>query len=180
MCDNRLCQLEWELRQAQAQDALHELRDSLCLQSYVYMDKDCFQQGQRQNTWSRGIINRLEVKVDAAAAKYQAAQQAISTLTSPLNQVRWAINFPVLNASNIKGLTDTSMPKHYRRRMDTSQGSRQDRNLCESEGHQDISWIWKQLGSLENTDELLQDGESSVIFLSLCGHPLTSVLQIFK
>jgi hypothetical protein len=164
VCDNRLCQLEWELRQAQAQDALHELHDSLRLRSYVYMDKDRFQRGQRRNTRSRGIIDRLEVKVNAAAAKYRAARQAISTLASPLNQVGWAINFPILNASDIKGLTDTSTPEHYRRRTDTSRGSRQDRNFRESEGHRDISWIWKQLGSLENTDELLQDGESSMIF----------------
>jgi hypothetical protein len=150
------------LRQAQAEDALHELRDSLHLRSYVYMDKDRFQWGQHHNTWSRGIIDHLEVKVNVAAAKYRAARQAISTLASPLNQVGWVINFPILNASDIKGLTDMSMPEQ--RRTDASQGSRQDRNFCESEGHQDILWIWKQLGSLKNTDELLQDGESSAIF----------------
>ena len=121
MCDNRLCQLEWELHQAQAEDALHELRDSLRLRSYMYMDKDRFQRGQRHNTRSRGIIDHLEVKVNAAAAKYWAARQAISTLASPLNQVGWAINFPILNASDIKGLTDMSTPE--RRRTDTSQGS---------------------------------------------------------
>jgi hypothetical protein len=128
------------------------------------MDKDHFQQGQCQNTWLHGIIDCLEVKMNAAAAKYLVAQQAISTLTSPLNPVGWVINFPILNASDIKGLTDASMPEHYSRRTHTSQGSRQDRNFHESEGHQDVSWIWKQLGSLENTDKLLQDGGSSAIF----------------
>jgi hypothetical protein len=39
VCDNRLCQLEWELRQAQAQDALHEL-----VTVYIY-DPMC--------TWTR-------------------------------------------------------------------------------------------------------------------------------
>jgi hypothetical protein len=31
VCNNRLCQLEWELHEAQVQDALHEHHDSLCL-----------------------------------------------------------------------------------------------------------------------------------------------------
>jgi len=87
VCNNRLCQLEWELHQAQAEDALHELCDSLHLWSYMYMDKDRFQRGQCQNTRSCGIIDHLEVKVNVAAAKYWVTQQAISTLASPLNQV---------------------------------------------------------------------------------------------
>jgi len=175
-CNNWLCQLEWELCQAQVQDALHELCDSLHLQSYVYMDKDCFQQGQCWNTWVHGIINHLEVKVNAAAARYWAAQQAISTLT-PLNQVGWAINFPILNASDIKGLTDMSMPKHYRRRMDTSQGSWPDRNqrvigIFHGSGS---SWgAWRTPTSYYRMVSHLW------FFLSLCGHSLTSVLQIFK
>lgn len=73
MCDNRLCQLEWALHQAQVEDALHELHDSLRLRFYVYMDKDRFQRGQRHNTWLCGIIDCLEVKVNVAAAKYRVA-----------------------------------------------------------------------------------------------------------
>ena len=71
-CNVRLYQIEWDLCQAQAQDALHELHDGLQLHSYVYMDKDCFQQGQHRNTCSRGLIDHLEVRVDVAAVKYQA------------------------------------------------------------------------------------------------------------
>jgi hypothetical protein len=100
-CDVRLYQIEWDLHQAQAQDALHERRDGLRLRSYVYMDKDCFQQGQRRNTHSRGLIDHLEVRVDAAAVKYRVARQAISSLAPPLNHVGWERNFPVLQATDI-------------------------------------------------------------------------------
>jgi hypothetical protein len=159
VCDVRLRRIEWDLRQAQAHDALHELRDGLRLRSYVYIDKDRFQRGQRHNTRSRGLINRLEMKVDAAAAKYRVARQSINTLASSLGHVGWEINFPILNDSDIIGLSDMSSPEYYkmshtsRHSQDgVSGGSRL------SEGHRDVSWIWKHLGSIENTDEQLQDG----------------------
>jgi len=162
MCDIRLCQVEWDLRQAQAQDALHELRDNLRLRSHVYQDKDRFQQGQRKNTRSRGLANRLEGKVNAAAAKYRAARRAISMLALPLSQVGWERSFPVLNDSDIKGLTDSSTPEYIKELRKLSKASRpskgrKDKPLRTSEGHRDITWIWKQLGTLDNTDELLQD-----------------------
>jgi hypothetical protein len=50
--DVQLHQIEWDLCQAQAHDALHELWDGLRLHSYVYIDKDWFQHGQCHNTRS--------------------------------------------------------------------------------------------------------------------------------
>ena len=132
------------------------------------MDKDRFQRGQRHNTRSHRIINRLEVKVNVAVAKYQVAQQAISTLASPLNQVGWATNFPILNASDIKGLTDMSMPEQ--RRTDTSQS----RVIGIFRGSGSSWGAWRTPTSYYRTVSHLQ------FFLSLCGHPLTSVLQIFE
>jgi hypothetical protein len=140
-CDDRLCRIEFDLRQAQAHDALHELRDNLRLRSHVYADKDRFQWGQHQNTRSQGLLDCLEVKVSMAAAKYRTACHAISTLAPSLRQVGREVDFPALNNSDIKGLTDSSTPSHSR----------------PSEGHRDIAWIWKQLGTLETSDELLQD-----------------------
>ncbi|KAF8878621.1 hypothetical protein BD779DRAFT_1676777 [Infundibulicybe gibba] len=42
-CDPRLHKCEWQLRHAQANDTLDELRDSLRLRSYLFMDKNRFQ-----------------------------------------------------------------------------------------------------------------------------------------
>jgi hypothetical protein len=80
--------------------------------------------------------------VSAAAAKYRAARHAISALAPSLSAVGWEVEFPSLHDSDIKGLTDSSMPTHSR----------------PSEGRREITWIWKQLGTLEDSDELLQDG----------------------
>jgi hypothetical protein len=155
-CDPWLRDVEWDLRQAQAQDALHELWDNLRLRSHVYIDNDRFQRGQRRNTRSRGLADRLEVKINAAAVKYRTAREAISALASRLDRVGWEASFPVLNDSDITALTDTSLSEYYKKRR-TSQGG-SSRKSRPSEGHRDISWIWKRLGSVDNEDEHLQDG----------------------
>ena len=138
-CDDWLCHIEFDLHQAQAHDALHELHDNLRLRSHVYADKDCFQWGQHQSTHSWGLLDCLEVKVSTVAAKYCTAHHAISTLAPSLHQVGWEVDFPALNDSDIKGLTDSSTPS------------------CShpSEGYWDITWIWKQLETLETSDKLL-------------------------
>ncbi|KAF8234662.1 hypothetical protein L208DRAFT_1434610 [Tricholoma matsutake] len=158
-CDARLQRIECDLRQAQAHDALHELRDNLRLRSHVYIDKDRFQRGQRQNTRSRGLLDRLEVKVSTAAAKYRAARHAISTLAPSLSRVGWKVEFPVLNDSDIRGLTDSSTPihSHPSEGQEAPKAKKNSKTLHQSEGRRDITWIWKKLGTLDNSDELLQD-----------------------
>jgi hypothetical protein len=80
----------------------------------MYIDKYRFQCGQRYNTHSQGLVNCLETKVNAAAAKYKAARQAISVLTSSLGHVGQETGFPALNDSDITGLTDTSLSEYYK------------------------------------------------------------------
>jgi hypothetical protein len=95
------------------------------------------------------------VKVRAAAAKYRAARHAISTLSPILNQQGWEADFPFLNDSDIKGLTDASAPTRSKK---LSKSKSQDKVPCASEGRRVITWIWKRLGTLESGDEYLQDG----------------------
>lgn len=184
-CDIRLSQIEWDLRFAQANDALDELRDGLRLRSYLYIDKDRFLRGQHQNTRSRGVIERTEVKVKAAAAKYRAAREALKSLAALLSKIGWDITFPVLLATDIRGLSDTeestaanstgggetslggSRPGAALRgtlRGGTLRNERRGRGhnrsavTRPSEGRRTLSWIWLNLGELEDSDELLQDG----------------------
>lgn len=186
ICDIRLCQMEWDLRFAQANDALDELRDGLRLRSYLYIDKDRFQRGQRRNTRSRGVIDRTEVKIRAAAAKYRAAREALKGLTVRLSYVGWDQTFPVLLATDIRGLSDAEESRAAnesgtsavtgggthsnggRGRGRGRGGSRRARGNSRStvagarpsEGRRTLSWIWLNLGELEEGDELLQDGMS--------------------
>ncbi|KAF8066636.1 hypothetical protein FPV67DRAFT_1417508 [Lyophyllum atratum] len=143
-CDIRLREMEWELRNAQASDALAELRDGLRLRSYLYIDKDRFQRGQRHNTRSRGIIDRTEVKIAAAASKYRAARLAIEGLAPALDKVGWEDAYPLLAREDIRAMGEAD--PSVRVRPGPAQGRHRG------------SWIWTRLGDLEyKDDDLLQD-----------------------
>ncbi|KAF9462998.1 hypothetical protein BDZ94DRAFT_1259836 [Collybia nuda] len=137
-CDPRLREIEWTLRKSQANDALDDLREGLRLRAYLYIDKDRFQRGQFHNTRSRGIIHRVQVKIDAAATRYRVARNTLYSLAGVLNIVGWDVEFPPLLDRDIKQLSGDD---------------------TESEGHRYVSWIWTRLGdsSRLDTDEALQD-----------------------
>ncbi|KAF9472585.1 hypothetical protein BDN70DRAFT_909114 [Pholiota conissans] len=136
-CDIRLLMLEWDLRYAQCMDSLDELRDSLCLRAYVLIDKKRFQRGQRANTRSQGIVNRIQAKINRAAIQYRTARSAIESLAKPLGKVGWDTHLLVLKDNDVRSLSaeETST----------------------SEGRRNISWIWVHMvgkGSQEPDDRL--------------------------
>ncbi|KAF8871631.1 hypothetical protein BD779DRAFT_1453711, partial [Infundibulicybe gibba] len=145
LCDRRLPEIEWQLRQAQANDALDELRNALRLRSYLYIDKDRFQRGQNANTRSNTIIHRIEVRVSIAAAKYRRARLALLDLGRVLSKLGVDTSFPELRKKDIRGLSD---PDDYL----ASRGP--------SEGRRTLSWIWCHLGdtSGDAEDRGLHDG----------------------
>ncbi|PPQ76066.1 hypothetical protein CVT26_004585 [Gymnopilus dilepis] len=134
-CDVRLRQIEWRLRLAQCTDALDDLRDGLCLRSFVLIDKSRFQRGQRQNTRSQGIVDRIQAKVKAAANRYRTARAAISKLAVILQQVGWEGTIRALKDEDIRPLTPE----------DSHQGK--GKTSAPSEGRRTLSWIWTQMGN---------------------------------
>ncbi|KAF5375506.1 hypothetical protein D9615_009182 [Tricholomella constricta] len=144
-CDTRLQEMEWMLRQSQANDALDELREGLRLQAYLYIDKDRFQRGQHHNTRSRGIIQQVKVKIDAAARKYRVAREALCRLAEMLGKVGWNASFPFLADSDIKQLSG---------------------NNDESEGRRTISWIWTRYGAGSQLD--CEEGLQDILRIEWC------------
>lgn len=144
-CDHRLRELEWALRHAQAHDALNELRHGLRLRSYLYIDKDRFQRGQRQNTRSRTIIQRANTKIQSSATKYRVARTALMSLARSLSRVGWDRSLSHLADKDIRGI---------------SAGLE-----GETEGRRTLSWIWTRSGvAVEETgDKHLHDGACSLI-----------------
>lgn len=136
--------MEWDLRFAQANDALEDLRSALRLRSYLFIDKDRFQRGQRANTRSQTLISRTQAKVSASAEKYNVARQAMISLNRILCKVGWQRSFPELRSGDIRGLKESQETGAVR----------------PSEGHRTLSWIWTRLGdgSTATEDEDLQEG----------------------
>jgi hypothetical protein len=132
-CDAMLCQYEWELRRAQAYDALDELRRHLRLRAHLYKFKDAHIRGQQANTRASAIIDKVESNVSIAAARYRRAWSALKHLSPALSRTTWKEEFPKLENDDIRGM---------------SQGK-----PGQSSGNRTLSWIWKARGIASDAPE---------------------------
>lgn len=141
ICDTKLYNYEWQLRHAQASDALVELRQHLQLRSHMYIHKDRFVRGQSANTRAQNLIARVNAKVDASTTKYRASRKALVKLAAKLGKdATWQ--------GGLQPLIDTDI-----RQM--SQGEE-----GVSDGRKKLSWIWMAQGvGADSDDEGLQDCE---------------------
>ncbi|KAG1853639.1 hypothetical protein F4604DRAFT_1883371 [Suillus subluteus] len=107
-CAAQLRIFEWKLCYAQANDALKDIRNLLCLRSHLYKFKDSNIVGQAANTRARSTINKADAKVNMAAERYEAARAALASLALILNEDRtWKEIFKPLNRSkDLKALKD--------------------------------------------------------------------------
>lgn len=138
-CSPHLLTIEWELRIAQAGDALDEIRQSLRLCDYMYTFKRNWIRGQSANTRAQNALSRVEARAAAAADRYRAAHAALSSLAPVLNKVGWNVKLRSLNnKDDVRGMT---VPRKG-----------------ESEGRRQLSWIWVVEGVGDDEDEVVQDG----------------------
>ena len=145
-CDRCLYSIEWDLRYAQANDALHDLRRNLQLRSHLYKSKDRFATGQRANTRALGIILRVQRYIAASAARYRVACKALLSLAKPLGKgSTWEASLLELHEDDIRGLKIG-----------------EDR---ETEGRRTVSWIWKRCGDLMSKDDDLHECMSSCPYI---------------
>ncbi|RPD56280.1 hypothetical protein L226DRAFT_469306, partial [Lentinus tigrinus ALCF2SS1-7] len=128
---------EWRLREAQALDALTDLRGHLEVRAYVYRYKDQHLRGQRETLRSRSIINSIENKIKMDASCYRAAYSALTTLSGALAKVNWR--------GSLQPLLDSDI-----RHVSAGDGSG-------SEGRRELSWIWKA-GSASADGNLVNEG----------------------
>ncbi|KAG2055338.1 hypothetical protein BDR06DRAFT_970839 [Suillus hirtellus] len=104
-CDATLSQYEWELRRAQAYDALDDLRRHLRLRAHLYKFKDTHIRGQQANTRASAIIDKVKSNVSIAAARYRRAWSALKRLSPALSRTTWKEEFPKLENDDIHGMS---------------------------------------------------------------------------
>ncbi|KAG2111751.1 hypothetical protein DEU56DRAFT_935828 [Suillus clintonianus] len=126
-CDERLQRTEWRLRYAQGHDALRSLRSNLRAQTAVLRYKDRNLRGQGANTRARSTLKTIDVRIDAAASKYEGAHKALVILGGLLNESGWQSSLRPLNRQDIRSMSDLLWG--------------------ESEGRRKLSWIWNMRGA---------------------------------
>lgn len=137
-CDRRLQTIELKLREAQAHDALRDLRRHLLFTSHLWGSKRRFTRGQRPSTRARTLIQRTQRKSDAAADKYRVSYKALVVLGGILREADWQKSLRPLASDDVRGISEGL--------------------LRDSEGRRTLSWIWTIVGIGEQVDKQLDDG----------------------
>lgn len=138
-CNIKLQQYEFKLREAQAYEALDELRQHLRLQTHMWKFKDRHVVGQRANTRQQNLINRVDQKVKASVSKYRRARDALSKLADRVGEISWRGRLLRLQDEDVRRLNEGQ--------------------LGESQGKKKMSWIWQVQGVSEHSeDEGIQEG----------------------
>lgn len=124
-CDTTLRDFEWQLRVAQANDALHLLRQNLRLDSFLMKKKKDWDRGVKQNTRSQTVIKQNMAKVNEGALKYRVARAALVKLAPLLGKSHgWAQALQPLADEDVRGLPVQGL----------------------GEGKRTMSWIWTSPG----------------------------------
>ncbi|KAG1866481.1 hypothetical protein C8R48DRAFT_747671 [Suillus tomentosus] len=135
-CDKKLAAHEWDLRHAQAQDALNEVRSHLRLRSHMYIYKDRNVRGQAASTRAQALIEGVEMRKRASVDKYRRARNTLLALGYRLDKSGWDISLPPLLDSDVRPMGD-----------------------MERQGTGTISWIWldSHVDNSSSENERVQD-----------------------
>ncbi|OSC96667.1 hypothetical protein PYCCODRAFT_1448403 [Trametes coccinea BRFM310] len=107
-CTSELLHQEWILREAQAHNALEDIRSQLEVHYHMYYSKDRFVCGQRPNTRMNTSIQLLQVKLASDAERYCAAYDTLCHLSPQLkkNMADWGKSLHLLQDSDLRHLAE--------------------------------------------------------------------------
>jgi len=139
----KLAAMEKDLRLGQCYDALDSLRIHLHSKSRLLKDKYINVRHQGPNTKSRDLINTVSSRISVAADRYSTAYPALCALdTDPT--AKWRTELHVLNANDIRGVSEPSLPDHPDpERASAILARRLLNGGAHPEGNHMPSWIWR-------------------------------------
>ncbi|KAG1888370.1 hypothetical protein F4604DRAFT_1916291 [Suillus subluteus] len=124
-CDPRLREDEWELRYAQAHDALEELRQCLRIHCSLLTFKREWVRGQGANTRAQNALARIHRRRTACVKRYRSAWMALKSLATIMKKTGWQGRLQELADTHVKPLVDP---------------------YATGEGRRHVSWIWMMDG----------------------------------
>ena len=146
-----LVEIEFKLRQAQAQDALSTIRRNLQRRVTVWDLKDRWLRGQSANTKALNLLSTLQQKIQAARSEYTKARAALLILAVPLGKKGLDKQFLVLEDSDLRSLQAESAL--------TAPSAGQTREVGKS-------WIWNHSGAaFDNLTEYDRQSKSQPTIL---------------
>ncbi|KAJ6461985.1 hypothetical protein C8R47DRAFT_993232 [Mycena vitilis] len=143
VCVPGLVQHEDDLRNAQALEALGDLRSGLRTRMFANQFKRRLTSSQGSFTKSRTLTDSIEDRIRAAAARYRSARAALLQLRGAGD---WEDVLKVLNKADIRGMNERAM-------------NDEEKAENKREGRRQLSWIWytSPSGSDTTADGKLHD-----------------------
>ncbi|KAK0484124.1 hypothetical protein EDD18DRAFT_1112176 [Armillaria luteobubalina] len=149
LCNKQLLHYEWELRCAQAMEALGIVRCKVILETYIVNHKGVYGHSQKIGTTSNNLLDICCMEKTWSMATYNWAHEALWHLAGPLGMTDWHKTYCVLQIKDavlIAGLKQ-------RKKRDTSS-----KEMSGESTAPQLSWIWLIAGAVDNsTPEGLQD-----------------------
>jgi hypothetical protein len=136
-CDPCLQTDEWELRYAQAHDALEEIRQCLRIHCSLLSFKQEWIRGQGVNTRAQNALARVHGRCSVCVKQYRSAWMALKALATVMTKKNWQGKLQELRDDDIKPLMDP---------------------FATGEGRRQVSWIWMMDG-VDHSDEGDNDGQ---------------------
>ncbi|KAJ7178448.1 hypothetical protein C8R43DRAFT_1084402 [Mycena crocata] len=161
LCVPGLVEQEDRLREAQAGEALRDLRSGLRTRTFAHQFKRKNTSGQAMYTKTRALTDGIEDRVRSAASRYRAARSALVALRGDGD---WQKDLQELRKEDIRGMNErtvTEADREAERRARLMAGYTgevgEEENVDEygepvvatmlfnletGEGHRELSWIW--------------------------------------
>ncbi|KAK7459501.1 hypothetical protein VKT23_009484 [Stygiomarasmius scandens] len=130
--------IQWDLEYTLAGDMLDRIQQGLIQRKYLFDWKNKYSHGQKDSTRSSATIRNLQSKIDASAARYQLAREALVSLAPRIGKVGWEGIYQKLDKGDIRGLNE---------------GYFDDENTEQA----DMSWIWCVQGINNGSEKEMHD-----------------------
>ncbi|KIP01466.1 hypothetical protein PHLGIDRAFT_80565, partial [Phlebiopsis gigantea 11061_1 CR5-6] len=160
ICDKTVIDVEMRLREAQAHEALDDLRHQLRIRTFANKYKKQQITGQRMNLRARKWQQTIDERAASCAARYRVAREALLRLRGPGD---WEKSLKPLHDEDIRAINDRALTQHEleeRRSIREAGGLPVDGIFGQStqdgvevgEGRRTLSWIWLVDGGDSQSD----------------------------
>ncbi|KIJ50039.1 hypothetical protein M422DRAFT_44516 [Sphaerobolus stellatus SS14] len=142
-CIQGVVEKEWRLCQAQAEEALHDLRQSLCLRAHMVKYK---KRNERwPNTRANGLINSNVTRTRGHTDRYWCAYKALLALDPDRNG--WQHCLLPLEDMDVVALKGGLYDLEEKKKSTVANNADTPASTV-GEGYRTISWIWRSSGTI--------------------------------
>ncbi|KAF6740893.1 hypothetical protein DFP72DRAFT_996362 [Ephemerocybe angulata] len=151
--DSRLIEIEYALREAQAQEALTTLRRCLQRRVTVYDLKKRWLRGQAPNTKALNLLGNIEGQIATARDEYRQARVALLALGDLLKKTGLERFYLPLEDADIRAMATPELDERDEEETMTSKQKEKEKRRTYETGRT-VSWIWRHASAaLDNHTE---------------------------